>query len=93
MFHVTGGQHLNSDDFFKIRALLERRLRIKELQDEKKAIAERISIRNEENIILRRIGKKLTEETKKDFKVTDIKVLLKWKLEKKPIGHIKSLLT
>jgi len=56
---------------------LDRRLRIKELQDEKSAIAERISIRNEKGVILRRIGKDLTEETKKDFKVTDITILLK----------------
>jgi len=80
MFHAAGGKHLNSDDFFKSRALLERILRIKELQDEKNAIDERIIIRNEKDIILRRIGKELTEETKKDFEVTDIKILLKWKL-------------
>jgi len=33
---------------------------------------------------LRRIGKELTEETKKDLKVCDIKVLLKWKVRKEP---------
>ena len=47
IFHTTGGPHLNSNDFFKSRDLLDRRLRIKDLQDEKIAIAERISIRNE----------------------------------------------
>ena len=41
---------------------------------------------------MRRIGKELTEETKKDFKVTDIKVLLKWELEKNPTGNRQSLL-
>ena len=66
---------------------MDRRLHIKELQDEKSAIAERISIKNEKDIILRRIGKELTKETKKDFKVTDIKVLLKWKLEKNTTGN------
>jgi len=92
MFYTTGGQHLNSDDFFKSRALLDRRLHIKELQYEKNAIAERISIRNDKDALLRRIGKELTEETKKDFKVTDIKVLLKWELEKNPTGNRQSLL-
>jgi len=91
--HATGGQHLNSDGFFKIRALLDRRLRIKKLQDKNNAIVERISIRNEKDFILHRIGKELTEETKKDFKVTDIKVLLKWKSEKNSTGNRQSLLT
>jgi len=71
---------------------LDRRLHIKELQYEKNAIAERISIRNDKDALLRRIGKELTEETKKDFKVTDIKVLLKWELEKNPTGNRQSLL-
>jgi len=93
MFHATEGQHLNLDDFFKSRALLDRRLCIKELHDENNAIDERISIRNEKDSILCRIEKELTEETKKDVKVTDIKVLLKWKLEKNPTRNRQSLLT
>jgi len=72
---------------------LDRRLCIKELQDENSTISERISIRNEKDVILRRIGNEVTEETKKDFKVTDIKVLLKWKLEKNTTENRQYLLT
>jgi len=55
IIHETGGQHLNLDDFFKSRALLDRRLCIKELQDEKNAIAEKFSIRNEKGVLLHMI--------------------------------------
>jgi len=72
---------------------LDRILRIKDLQDEKSVIAERIIIRNEKDVVVCRIGKELTEETKKDFKVTDIKVLLKWKLEKNTTENRQYLLT
>jgi len=38
IFHATGGKHLNSDDYFKSRALIRRRIRIKELETKKKRL-------------------------------------------------------
>ena len=35
LFHATGGSHLNSDEYFKSRVLLQHKERTKELEKEK----------------------------------------------------------
>jgi hypothetical protein len=44
MFHATGGRHLNSDEFFKARALTEREASTKELLTRKKKLVASIAL-------------------------------------------------
>ena len=37
-FHATGGSHLNYDDYFKSRVLIQRKEQIKELEKEKEDV-------------------------------------------------------
>ena len=92
MLHATGGKHLNSDDYFKSRALIKRRICIKELEKEKEEIEERMNRANERDLLIQEKGKNLTQETKKDFKLPDIKILLKWKFSKIPLGNKAALI-
>ena len=92
MFHATGGEHLNSDDYFKSRALIKRRICIKELEKEKEEIEERMNRANERDLLIQEKGKNLTQETKKDFKLPEIKILLKWKVSKIPPGNKAALI-
>ena len=47
---------------------------------------------NERDLLIQEKGKNLTQETKKDFKLPDIKILLKWKFSKIPLGNKAALI-
>ena len=80
-FHVTGGGHINSDDYFKSRVLLEMMARIKELEADKVRIQESIMLQiGKDNVM--RAKCPLTQETKCNFLVVEIKLLLTLKLIK-----------
>jgi hypothetical protein len=50
LFHVTGGCHLNSDDFFCARALTERDQNIKDMEQRKKATEKDVALENTQSI-------------------------------------------
>ena len=52
IFHGTGGEHLNSDDYFKSRALIKRSICIKELEKGKEEIVERLNRSNERDLLI-----------------------------------------
>ena len=93
MFHATGGEHLNSDDYFKSRALIKRRIRIKELEKEKEEIEERLNRANERDLLIHENFKNLTQETKKYFKLLEIKVLAQVEGIQDPTGEQSSTYT
>ena len=92
MFYATGGRHLNSNEFFKARALAERDQRIKELEQRKKALQAVENLDNAATALLQAKGN-LTDETAKNFTVADIKLLLKWKKVKPTSSKKIDLLT
>jgi hypothetical protein len=77
-FHATGGGHLNSDDYFKAAELKARENQIKAMEEVKK---ERERYCQDQWAALRLIKAKgeLTYNTEKNFTLTEIKILLKWK--------------
>jgi hypothetical protein len=78
LFHVTGGCHLNSDDFFCARALTERDQNIKDMEQRKKATEKAVALENTVNALLTLKGN-LTPETARIFTVPECKLLLKLK--------------
>jgi hypothetical protein len=78
LFHATGGRHLNSDDFFRARALAERDCAIKEVEQRKKALLKAVELENNARHLLTRKGN-LVPENERNFNVADLKLLLKWK--------------
>jgi len=79
MFYATGGQHLNSDDFFIARALDEREGQAKNMRANKAARLERIELDQEAKSLLGKKAVDLTLETEKKFLVSGCKLLCKWK--------------
>ena len=79
MFYATGGQHLNSDDFFIARALDEREGLAKNMRAKKAARLERIELHQEAKSLLCEKAVDLTLETEKKFLVSECKLLCKWK--------------
>ena len=84
MFHATGGEHLNSDDYFKSRALIERTSTIKQIETDKQLRLEHAALLEEKNKLIAEKGCDLTVATAPSFITTEIKTLLKWKIGKKP---------
>ena len=93
MFHATGGEHLNSDDYFKSRTLIKRRIQIADMEKLKKEIEDQVHAANGRDLLLTTKGTDLTEETKKSFTVPEIKVLIKAKVSKVPQGNKPELVT
>jgi hypothetical protein len=81
MFFATGGQHLNSDEFFKARALAERESRIKQLEQKKKTLNAALLLEDAVMTLLQEKGS-LVPDNASNFTVADIKLLLKWKKAK-----------
>ena len=79
MFYATGGQHLNSDDFFKARALAAREGEAGVLLKKKEAKLERINLDREAKSLLQEKAIDLTQATEKKFLLPDCELLCKWK--------------
>ena len=47
---------------------------------------------DERDLVIQEKGKSLTQETKKNFKLPEIKILLKWKVSKIPPGNKAALI-
>ena len=91
-FHATGGSHLNSGEYFKIRVLLQCKEWIKELEKEKEGVVNRTNVQCQKDTRLRTKGNDLTWETATSFNVTEIKVLVRWKINKVPPGNKRALI-
>jgi hypothetical protein len=78
MFHATAGQHLNSDEFFKARALAKREGRIKDLLAKKKLNNAAVVLEGMVTALLTVKGNP-SEETGRNYTVPELKLLLKWK--------------
>ena len=78
LFYATSGQHINSDEFFKAKALAVREAKLKDMKDRK---TEREKICKEQKSAIMMIRKKgdLTSLNGKSFSATEIKILLRWK--------------
>ena len=76
LFHVTGGEHISSDDYFKSGVLLGSTSLVKELEVHKVRIQESIQRQIDKNNVTRSKGM-LTEEMIGNFVVVEIKLLLK----------------
>ncbi len=79
MLFATGGQHLNSDDFFRARALDERQVQAKAMLLKKQARQERMALDREAKSLLQVKAIDLTPATEKNFLVPECKLLCKWK--------------
>ena len=78
MFFATGGRHINTNEFFQSKTLLERHVAIKAMEDAKKARAKYCKEQLEAVQMLKSKGE-LTHLTEKNFTLPEIKTLLKWK--------------
>jgi hypothetical protein len=78
MFHATAGRHLNSDEFFKARALTEREAKTKALVAKKKVLQGAMELEGKVTALLIEKGTP-SEETGKAFTLAELKILLKWK--------------
>jgi hypothetical protein len=78
MFYATGGKHVNTNEFFKAKKLLSNDALIKALEDKKKAHAKTVIEQKDAVMMIRQKGD-LTSINHKDFTLTEVKALLKWK--------------
>ena len=79
LFYATGGRHLNSDEFFKARAIAEREAKLKKLKDDKKLRVAAAEIQDQVMQLLQQKGN-LLPENEQNFTVSDLKLLVvKWK--------------
>jgi hypothetical protein len=78
LFFATGGQHLNSNEFFQARAMTEREAKTKELEAKKKALQAGLLLENTVMVLLQTKGN-LVSQNASEFTVPEIKMLLKWK--------------
>jgi hypothetical protein len=83
MFHATAGRHLNSDEFFKARALAEREARIKELVAKKKVLKAAMLLENMVTALLTDKGNP-SEETGRSYTVPELKIAFEMEESK---GH------
>ena len=77
LFYSTGGSHLNSDDHFKSRVLLQRKDLIKELEKDKEDAFNRNNVQCKKDTLLSTKGNYLTRETETSFNVVEIEVLVR----------------
>jgi hypothetical protein len=78
MVFATGGQPLNSDDFFKATAPKARDVSLKEMLAKKKSLQEGLLLENTVMELLQTKGS-LCAQNASHFTVTEIKLILKWK--------------
>ncbi len=78
LFHATGGTHLNSNEFFKAKALETRLEQARVLEEQKNKRTEALIVEEKARDLLSSKGD-LSLQNKSCYKVKDIKILLKWK--------------
>ena len=88
MFYATGGRHINSEEFFKSKTLLEWDEALKQMEEEKEKRAKYAVEQRGAVEIIRNKGD-LTSINDKLFTAKEIKTLLKWK-KVKPKGTKKA---
>ena len=81
--HVTGGEHLNSDNCFKSRALDERKQSMKLIKVDKALRLEHLKCTTLKNELVAEKYYKLLE-TSSQLTVAHIKISCKWKIVKNP---------
>ena len=84
IFHATGGEHFNYDNYSKSQALIEQNLNIKKIEVDKELRLEHAVLLEAKNKLISEKGYDLTAATSSRFITTEIKKLLKWKIGKKP---------
>ena len=72
--------------------LLQHKEQIKELEKEKEDVVNRNNVQCKKGTLLRTKGNDLTQETATSFNVAEIKVLVRWKLNKVPPGNKQALI-
>jgi len=82
IFHVTHGEHLNSGDFFRARAIDERKKRADDMLKDKQQRYRSHKIRDQAVEIINNKGEP-TKETLKSFTAKEIQKLYEWKLTKR----------
>ena len=78
LFYATGGQHVNTNEFFQASELKVRDAEIKVMEDAKKGRKKYCDEQQEAVLMIRKKGE-LTHVTEKSFTIPEIKTLLKWK--------------
>jgi len=91
MFHVTHGQHLNSDDFFVARAKSNHDRDIERLEKLKKDWLLRNKKNDKANALLK-LKSEPTELNLKNFTVSEMALLASWKADKTCKGKKTDLL-
>lgn len=81
MFFATGGQHINSDEFFRASELRRRKEEIKAIED-KKANRKLLLQQQKDAVAIIRQKGELTSSTFKTFVLAEVNTLLKWKAVK-----------
>jgi hypothetical protein len=81
LFFATGGQHLNSNDFFRARTLADREAKVKLLEAKKKSLTAALDVENSVMQLLQLKGS-LCPQNAMAFTVFQIKLLVKWKKAK-----------
>jgi len=82
MFHVTHGQHLNSDDFFAARAKTNRDKDVKDLEKKKKELIHKKKKHDEAMRLLELKWEPTDKNLKNDFSADDMALLAHWKAGK-----------
>lgn len=77
-FYATGGEHLNTDDVFRSKTLLERDTKIAALEARKALVNERLAIEESATLLLQTKGNP-SFERERDFTLKELKLLIKWK--------------
>ncbi|CAB9525203.1 hypothetical protein SEMRO_1644_G288150.1 [Seminavis robusta] len=85
LFHVTQGQHLNSNDFFRAREHNNRQNRIKELEAKKESELTAAAVKDKRDAIVEEKGEP-TVETVGNFTVAELQALHKYKTGKNGKG-------
>jgi hypothetical protein len=78
MFFATGGRHLNADEFFQADTLKSRNAEIKIMEDNKKKRKDYCNCQQQAILLICKKGD-LTWSNHKNFKVEEVRILLKWK--------------
>jgi len=82
LFHVTHGEHLNSGDFFKSRAIDERKRQSDAMLKDKRTRFERQRLREQAEEVIKEHGERTAEKIK-DYPAKAMQKLYEWKFNKK----------
>ena len=82
LFHATHGEHLNSNDFFKSRAIDDRKKKADAMLKEKRTRYEKSKLREQALQVIKEHGEPTTEKIK-DYPAKAMQKLYEWKHNKK----------